>query len=371
MFNFLQVADNSKLKGGVAGTIGFRAPEVTMKQDYDGLVDIFSAGVTLFITLTAQSPFSRVLEAHIEKLQQQGYQKSDRYSLLTTDINEYWRRYIGYKTIVHSDAKHLILKMLEFDPRRRICTKDIFNHKWYTGKSITNQMELKAYVELLLNIRSNTHDIPTNYDYTSKSVPLSYVKLAPSDRVSDKMDDQKLDQFSTLKMTPLSIDETNPSLIVTTSGIKLVFDTLKDGVEKELKGVVEFENHNQVLLCSINISNMNENNTTSNGGSVDAVNVQFSVTMYVSRMWNSNDVLPDSKLTTNQAAHLVIINEINGLQSTLTTVEKQIITMLEGINCTPVAKLLSSKSITGNTTTNPIIMTIHPVVVCVYIITYF
>ena len=150
------------VKAHIVGTVGFRAPEVTKQKDYNELVDIFSAGVILFIMLTGQRPFSRVLEGveqpqqHQQHQQQQPiYQQNKQYSLLLSNIKPYWGKYIGYNIIVDGDAKQLLLKMLQFDPRRRILTNSIFKDKWYNGKFLQNGSQLQEHIESLLLQSSN------------------------------------------------------------------------------------------------------------------------------------------------------------------------------------------------------------------------
>ena len=49
--------ENDESMKGTAGTRGYMAPEILEKREYDARCEIFSAGVILFIILTARPPF--------------------------------------------------------------------------------------------------------------------------------------------------------------------------------------------------------------------------------------------------------------------------------------------------------------------------
>lgn len=57
-FGFAKVMEAAKLKTSL-GTPGYMAPEIVLKKEYNGTkVDIFSAGVILFILHVGSPPFS-------------------------------------------------------------------------------------------------------------------------------------------------------------------------------------------------------------------------------------------------------------------------------------------------------------------------
>ncbi|CAI5439090.1 unnamed protein product [Caenorhabditis angaria] len=102
-------------------TAQFVAPEVLRKQGYDRSCDVWSLGVILHTMLTGRTPFStgpndtpdqilkRVGDGKIEKNQ------------------ELWRG-------VSDEAKDLVRKMLEVDPKRRVTAKQALQHPWIWHK---------------------------------------------------------------------------------------------------------------------------------------------------------------------------------------------------------------------------------------------
>lgn len=49
--------DSTKLKDQFVGTLGYCAPEVLKRKDYDQKIDIWSLGVIFYKLLSGQSPF--------------------------------------------------------------------------------------------------------------------------------------------------------------------------------------------------------------------------------------------------------------------------------------------------------------------------
>ena len=248
------------VKAHALGTTGFRAPEVTMGQDYNESVDIFSAGVCLFYMVTGVEPFSDVFES-IDNHNKQ----SQQYSLLFSDIKQYWRDNIGYKTIVVEAVKQLILKMIEFNPKDRIMIKEIMQHEWYLGKCLSNKAKLKQYILSLRHQKSQFKDLK----FEPPSVTLS----------------------------PFCIDETDKNLLFTIKSSKethVVFDTLQKCVEKQLNGNVEYDEIDHVMVCAVPDTEKDEI-------------VEFAVAMYLSRKENSKQALKSlyktiKKLNSNDMA---------------------------------------------------------------------
>ena len=293
------------------GTTGFRAPEVTMNKDYNQSVDIFSAGVCLFYMLTGEEPFSKVF-----KSKDGSDTKSDRYSLLLSNMKQYWFKYVGYKIIVSQSAKQLILRMLAFDPKDRILIKKIMQHEWYLGKYLSNGEQLKHHVISLLKQKLYFKGL----EFKSPSITL----------------------------TPLCIDETNKNLLFTIKSPKetqIIFDTLQNCVEKKLNGRVDYDDNNDhVLLCYVPDTENDEI-------------VEFAASLYLSRNWNSKKALKslrdavkknndkknndnhnmDVELKSNNDSYghvyTLMIREIDARDSKLIKFKDTIIKALEIVEC--------------------------------------
>ena len=285
-----------------------------MNQDYNQSVDIFSAGVALFVMLTHQVPFKAIFKRH------GNYAQSKYYSLLLSNIKQYWHSYVGYKTIVDGDAKKLIVKMLAFDQKDRISIKEIMQHEWYLGTSITNGTQLKHHIESLLKQHSNLHQI---------NVPAKQPQIIP-----------------------LCIDETKANVIFTTKEESLVFDTLQNCIEQQLNGTSVAILGDHLLLCSIP-SNSEDSKTQLNVNANVNVNSNYNVKltagMYISRAWNtietikrceygstnaiSNNRQSSSLIDADTIVYTLILREIDGKDEKLAPFKATIMKSLRIVDC--------------------------------------
>ena len=102
---------------GRCGTPGYVAPEILTtgtRGGYGNSVDVFSAGVSLYVMLSGYEPFYGSNESELiqsNKVAEITYPKSD------------WGR-------VSSQAKDLVEKMLQKDPSKRITAKEALQHPW-------------------------------------------------------------------------------------------------------------------------------------------------------------------------------------------------------------------------------------------------
>eukprot|EP00826_Nyctotherus_ovalis_P047903 TRINITY_DN5584_c0_g1_i4.p1 TRINITY_DN5584_c0_g1~~TRINITY_DN5584_c0_g1_i4.p1 ORF type:complete len:444 (+),score=96.81 TRINITY_DN5584_c0_g1_i4:1226-2557(+) len=93
------------------GTPAYIAPEILMDKGYEGFgVDIWSAGIALHAMLYGKVPFKANNMRDLNKMIMKG-----SYSL---------------KDGISPEAKHLLTKMLEVNPKKRITTSEILKHSW-------------------------------------------------------------------------------------------------------------------------------------------------------------------------------------------------------------------------------------------------
>jgi len=94
------------------------APEIKEGKVYDGChVDMFSAGVILFIIVQGIFPFKEA--------------KKDEYFynlLLNEKFDQYWKKTGG--TNLSDEFKDLILKMFSYDGKKRPTIDEVKNHPW-------------------------------------------------------------------------------------------------------------------------------------------------------------------------------------------------------------------------------------------------
>jgi calcium-dependent protein kinase len=95
------------------GTVNYIAPEVLNKK-YNEKCDVWSAGVILYVLLSGKLPFRGS-----SKMESIRFIKEGRFSLQG-----------GVWDLVSEDAKDLIKKLLDNNPKTRLSAQQAFNHPW-------------------------------------------------------------------------------------------------------------------------------------------------------------------------------------------------------------------------------------------------
>lgn len=122
------VTDCTKLSQRWCGSFDYVSPEILQKVPYSGCkADVFSLGVILYSMLFSQLPFDfkeRVHEVIYRNLPHPSlkFPIRDEETKIEFNVNEL--------------AKDLLTKMLEPDPKKRICLEDIAKHPWLKKASI-------------------------------------------------------------------------------------------------------------------------------------------------------------------------------------------------------------------------------------------
>jgi len=116
------VHDCSKLSQRWCGSFDYVSPEILAKTPYSGCkADVFSLGVILYSLLFSQLPFD-----FNERVNEVVHRKRSHPSLKIPEIDDD----TGLPFDVSSNAKDLVKKMLEIDPKKRISLEDITRHSW-------------------------------------------------------------------------------------------------------------------------------------------------------------------------------------------------------------------------------------------------
>ncbi|KAL9618809.1 MAG: hypothetical protein Q9160_006532 [Pyrenula sp. 1 TL-2023] len=117
----------------MAGSFGYAAPEVMLKQGHGKAVDLWSLGVITYTLLCGYSPFrSENLADLVEET------RSGRIIF----HERYWKD-------VSKDGKEFILSLLQPDPKRRVTSKQALKHIWLKGETATDHdlvPEIRAYI---------------------------------------------------------------------------------------------------------------------------------------------------------------------------------------------------------------------------------
>lgn len=124
-----QLRDENGLLMTPCYTAHYAAPEVLKKQGYDAACDIWSLGVSLFIMLSGKPPFTIKENDTPENL-------LSRISQTKINFEEGNWKHISY------DAKDLLKRMLNLDPRQRINSSNILKHPWITNSDSLPDIKL-------------------------------------------------------------------------------------------------------------------------------------------------------------------------------------------------------------------------------------
>ncbi|ODH12603.1 CAMK/CAMK1/CAMK1-CMK protein kinase [Paracoccidioides brasiliensis] len=125
--------DPTEVLTTMAGSFGYAAPEVMLKQGHGKAVDMWSMGVITYTLLSGYSPFrSENLQDLIDEC----------LSGRVVFHERYWRD-------VSKDAKDFIHTLLEPDQTKRATSQEALAHPWLKGESASDHNllpELKAYM---------------------------------------------------------------------------------------------------------------------------------------------------------------------------------------------------------------------------------
>lgn len=117
----------------MAGSFGYAAPEVMLKQGHGKAVDMWSLGVITYTLLCGYSPFrSESLADLVEEC------RSGRIIF----HERYWKD-------VSKDAKEFILSLLQPDPKKRATSEQALAHRWLEGETASDHdllPEIRSYM---------------------------------------------------------------------------------------------------------------------------------------------------------------------------------------------------------------------------------
>ncbi|TKY55744.1 Serine/threonine-protein kinase SRK2I [Spatholobus suberectus] len=112
------------------GTPAYIAPEVLLKQEYDGkIADVWSCGVTLYVMLVGGYPFEDPNEP-------KDFRKTIQ-RILSVQYS------IPDCVQISPECRHLISRIFVFDPAERITMSEIWNHEWFLKNLPADLMDEK------------------------------------------------------------------------------------------------------------------------------------------------------------------------------------------------------------------------------------
>ena len=258
-----QLTPDLTIKCHCVGTRVFRAPEVTMMENYNQMCDIFSAGVILFVMLANNVPFSRVVKK--DDKENNGFVLDSVYKLFRTNNNQYWTKFVGNSQNINLSVKQIIYSMLEYHPYQRITIPKIATNHWYNKPIIQSSIQLKSTIEsLLIKLTTITNKVDNKPNTNEKTKPISkHNKFKYKQRSDTKSDDISTKQHvhpiyqGHLPTLPIWVNDTIAMAPVvdhhyhTTTHWHLVYDEITKYVQLNLGGNVKYHKKSQTLQCIV------------------------------------------------------------------------------------------------------------------------
>lgn len=107
------------------GTESYMAPEIHSHSSYSGAaVDLFAAGIILFIMLSQNPPFSRA-------------EPNDPFykMFVNNQVDKFWSTHGRHKgpTFYSEEFKNLLTTMVAYDPTMRLSLSELKAHPWCAG----------------------------------------------------------------------------------------------------------------------------------------------------------------------------------------------------------------------------------------------
>ncbi|MFS7947697.1 putative protein kinase CAMK-OST1L family [Helianthus anomalus] len=160
------------------GTPAYIAPEVLLKQEYDGkIADVWSCGVTLYIMLVGGYPFEDPNEP-------KDFRKTI-HRILHVQYS------IPENIQISPECRHLISRIFVADPTQRITMDEIKKHDWFLKNHPANLMD----EDKTMNNQYEEPDQPMQSVDTIMQI-ISEATIPPAGLYDlDMMDDDDLDDF--------------------------------------------------------------------------------------------------------------------------------------------------------------------------------
>lgn len=143
--------DNKGLLHTKLGTLNYMAPEICLKQPYQGKsVDLFAAAIILFIMVAQHPPFNTA-EA-----------KDPFYKVLAANRADiFWKTHSANKPklangdpFFSNEFKDLITGMLQLDVAHRPSMSEVMNHPWMQGPTPSEEEVFAEFEKRQLDVNA-------------------------------------------------------------------------------------------------------------------------------------------------------------------------------------------------------------------------
>ena len=190
-----KIENKNQLLHDQCGTLMYMAPEIllsTKEKGYEGFpVDIWSAGISLYIMLSGTLPFSYKKKKHIkngEEIENEEEEEEEESinSKSKTKKNEDDNFELQYSIVyrepkyienISNEARDLLKGLLNKDPKRRLTIEQILNHPWLHNfkekNASSNKFHLFTKSEMIMLSKTFIDYRKANYDDLKENFTLS------------------------------------------------------------------------------------------------------------------------------------------------------------------------------------------------------
>lgn len=175
LYTAIEIKGKQSLKG-IVGTSLYMAPEVLLGKPYDKAVDMWSAGIIMYMLFTGSHPIIN-LKAKIES--PDSYQEILNQSFLAEDIDIIDEAKPEVEHI-NKDALNLISQLLSIDPDERITAKCALKHSWINS---FGRINCKGNIKEIEDLILETKDLHDRILYTISTSCLPPLKTMLLDRM--------------------------------------------------------------------------------------------------------------------------------------------------------------------------------------------
>ena len=187
-----KIENKNQLLHDQCGTLMYMAPEIllsTKEKGYEGFpVDIWSAGISLYIMLSGTLPFSYKKKKHnkngeeIENEEEEEEESISSKSKKNEDDNFELQYSIVYREPkyienISDEARDLLKGLLNKDPKKRLTCEQILNHPWLHNlkekSASSNKFHLFTQSEMIMLSKTFIDYRKANYDDLKENFTLS------------------------------------------------------------------------------------------------------------------------------------------------------------------------------------------------------
>jgi len=145
-FGLSRVYTEQSIMSTACGTAGYIAPEILKSEPYEFEVDLWSAGVIMYILLCGYPPF---------------YDENDAI-LFENIINCRYEFHSPYWDHISQEAKELISGLLTVNPKQRLTAEEAINSEWINLKFDDNNQPPNIIYDIQIKLSKHNSDRKAN-----------------------------------------------------------------------------------------------------------------------------------------------------------------------------------------------------------------